>query len=112
MPLAVLVNGESASASEIFAGDVQDFGAGIIVGTQTFGKGIVQTVYPLGDNTAVKMTVSSYFTNAGRNIHGVGITPDIVVELNEELKQKREITREEDNQLQTAIEALLSGLNQ
>ncbi len=112
VPLAVLVNGESASASEIFAGDVQDFGAGIIVGTQTFGKGIVQTVYPLGDNTAVKMTVSSYFTNAGRNIHGVGITPDIVVELNEELKQKREITREEDNQLQTAIEALLSGLNQ
>lgn len=112
VPLAVLVNGESASASEIFAGDVQDFGAGIIVGTQTFGKGIVQTVYPLDDNTAVKMTVSSYFTNAGRNIHGIGITPDIVVELNEELRQKAEITREEDNQLQAAVEALLSELGE
>lgn len=112
VPLAVLVNGQSASASEIFAGDIQDFKAGIIVGTQTFGKGIVQTVYPLDENTAVKMTVSSYFTNAGRNIHGIGITPDIEVELNEELRQKAEITREEDNQLQTAVEALLSELGE
>lgn len=107
VPLAVLVNGESASASEIFAGDVQDFGAGIIVGTQTFGKGIVQTIYPLDADTAVKMTVSSYFTHAGRNIHGIGITPDIVVELDEALKQKAEITKEEDNQLQAAVDALL-----
>lgn len=112
VPLAVLVNGQSASASEIFAGDVQDFGAGIIVGTQTFGKGIVQTVYPLDENTAVKMTVSSYYTHAGRNIHGVGITPDIEVELNEELRQKAEITKEEDNQLQAAIEALMSKLGE
>ncbi len=112
VPLAVLVNGQSASASEIFAGDVQDFGAGIIVGTQTFGKGIVQTVYPLDENTAVKMTVSSYFTHAGRNIHGVGITPDIEVELNEELRQKAEITKEEDNQLQAAIQALMSELEE
>ena len=111
-PMVVLVNGNSASASEIFAGDVQDFGAGIIVGTQTFGKGIVQTVYPLDENTAVKMTVSSYFTHAGRNIHGVGITPDIEVELNEELKQKAEITKEEDNQLQAAIQALMSELEE
>lgn len=111
VPLAVLVNGESASASEIFAGDIQDFEAGIIVGTQTFGKGIVQTVYPLADgDTAVKMTVSSYFTNAGRNIHKKGITPDIVVELNEELRQKADIIKEEDNQLQTAVEALLQKL--
>ncbi len=112
VPLAVLVNGQSASASEIFAGDVQDFGAGIIVGTQTFGKGIVQTVYPLDENTAVKMTVSSYYTHAGRNIHGVGIKPDIEVELNEELRQKAEITKEEDNQLQAAIEALMSKLGE
>lgn len=112
VPLAVLVNGQSVSASEIFAGDVQDFGAGIIVGTQTFGKGIVQTVYPLDENTAVKMTVSSYYTHAGRNIHGVGITPDIEVELNEELRQKAEITKEEDNQLQAAIEALMSKLGE
>lgn len=112
VPLDVLVNGQSASASEIFAGDVQDFGAGIIVGTQTFGKGIVQTVYPLDENTAVKMTVSSYYTHAGRNIHGVGIKPDIEVELNEELRQKAEITKEEDNQLQAAIEALMSKLGE
>lgn len=111
VPLAVLVNGQSASASEIFAGDVQDFGAGIIVGTQTFGKGIVQTIYQLDSETAVKMTVSSYFTHAGRNIHGVGITPDIVVELNEELKQKAEITKAEDNQLQAAVEALLQEIS-
>lgn len=111
VPLAVLVNGESASASEIFAGDIQDFKAGIVVGTQTYGKGIVQSVYMLEDGeTAVKMTVSSYFTHAGRNIHEVGITPDIVVELNEELRQKVEITKEEDNQLQTAIEALMEQI--
>lgn len=111
VPLAVLVNGESASASEIFAGDIQDFEAGIVVGTQTYGKGIVQSVYMLEDGkTAVKMTVSSYYTHAGRNIHEVGITPDIVVELNEELRQKAEITKEEDNQLQTAVEALMEQI--
>lgn len=111
VPLAVLVNGESASASEIFAGDIQDFGAGIVVGTQTYGKGIVQSVYMLEDGeSAVKMTVSSYYTHAGRNIHGVGVEPDIVVELNEELRKKAEITREEDNQLQTAAEALLEQI--
>lgn len=111
VPLVVLVNGESASASEIFAGDIQDFKAGIVVGTQTYGKGIVQSVYMLEDGqTAVKMTVSSYYTHAGRNIHEVGITPDIVVELDEELRQKAEITKEEDNQLQTAIEALMEQI--
>lgn len=111
VPLVVLVNGESASASEIFAGDIQDFEAGLVVGTQTYGKGIVQSVYMLEDGeTAVKMTVSSYYTHAGRNIHEVGITPDIVVELDEELRQKAEITKEEDNQLQTAIEALMEQI--
>lgn len=111
VPLAVLVNGQSASASEIFAGDIQDFEAGVVVGTQTYGKGIVQSVYLLDDGeTAVKMTVSSYYTHAGRNIHGEGITPDIVVELDEELRQKAEITKEEDNQLQTAINALMEQL--
>ncbi len=111
VPLAVLVNGESASASEIFAGDIQDFKAGVVVGTQTYGKGIVQSVYMLEDGeTAVKMTVSSYYTHAGRNIHEVGITPDIVVELNEELRQKAEITKEEDNQLQAAVEALMEQI--
>lgn len=113
VPLAVLVNGESASASEIFAGDIQDFDAGIVVGTQTFGKGIVQSVYMLEDGeTAVKMTVSSYYTHAGRNIHNIGITPDIVVELNEELRQKAEIAKEEDNQLQAAVTALMEQIEE
>lgn len=112
VPLTVLVNGESASASEIFAGDIQDFKAGTIIGTQTFGKGIVQTVYPLDENTAVKMTVSSYFTHGGRNIHGTGIQPDIEIELDESLKQKKEIEKSEDNQLQKAIEVLMEQIGQ
>ncbi len=106
VPLAVLVNEQSASASEIFAGDIQDFGVGTLVGTTTFGKGIVQTVYPLGDNTGIKVTVSKYFTHAGRNIHGTGITPDVEVELNEGLEKLVEIPKEQDNQLQKAIEVL------
>lgn len=106
VPLAVLVNGQSASASEIFAGDIQDFGVGTLVGTTTFGKGIVQTVYPLGDNTGIKVTVSKYFTHGGRNIHGTGITPDVEVELNEGLEKMVEIPKEQDNQLQKAVEVI------
>ena len=70
MPLAVLVNGNSASASEIFAGAIQDYGKGVIVGTQTFGKGIVQTVKPLTDGSAIKFTIAKYFTPKGQDIHG------------------------------------------
>lgn len=94
MPLAVLVNEGSASASEIFAGAVQDYGIGTIVGTTTYGKGIVQAIYTLGDGSAVKLTISKYFTPKGKNIHKVGIKPDILVE--------KEISKEEDNQLQEA----------
>lgn len=106
MPLAVLVNEGSASASEIFAGAVQDYGVGTIVGQTTFGKGIVQAVYPLNDGSAVKLTVSKYYTPKGKNIHEVGIEPDISVKLEPELLNKTEITREEDNQLQAALRAL------
>lgn len=106
VPLAVIVNGNSASASEIFAGAVQDYKKGTIVGTQSFGKGIVQSLFPLFDGSAVKVTVSNYFTPNGRSIHKTGITPDVVVELDDELKQKVVITHEEDNQLQKAIEVL------
>lgn len=78
--LAVLVNEGSASASEIFAGAVQDRDAGTVIGTKTFGKGVVQTLYPLKDGSAMKLTTAEYLT-AGRNhVHGIGITPDIIIE--------------------------------
>lgn len=96
--MAVLVNGSSASASEIFAGAIKDYGVGTLVGTQTFGKGIVQNLFPLSDGSAVKITVSRYFTPAGNNIHGVGIEPDIIVE--------KEKDSDQDDQLQKAIEVL------
>ncbi len=105
-PLAVLINGNSASASEIFAGAVKDYGIGTLVGTTTFGKGIVQRIVMLNDGTAVKLTVSNYFTPKGNNIHKKGIEPDVEVELDEELKQKVTIEKSEDNQLQKAIEVL------
>lgn len=104
IPIAVLVNGNSASASEIFAGAMQDYDKGEIIGTQTFGKGIVQSILPFNDGSAIKITVSRYFTPRGTCIHGEGITPDVEVELNEELKTKLTIEKSEDNQLQKAIE--------
>ena len=86
-PLAVLINGNSASASEIFAGALQEYEKATIIGTTSYGKGIVQRVIPLTDGTAVKLTISKYFNSKGRNIHGTGIVPDIEIELDEELKQ-------------------------
>ncbi|MCI8861802.1 MAG: S41 family peptidase [Lachnospiraceae bacterium] len=106
-PLAVLVNGNSASASEIFAGAIKDYGIGTLVGTKTYGKGIVQKIYPLSDGTAVKLTVSKYYTPKGNDIHGIGIEPDIEVELEEELEKEVVIPMEKDNQLQKALELLL-----
>ena len=108
-PMAVLTNGNSASASEIFAGAIQDYGIGKVIGTQSFGKGIVQSVIPIGDGTAIKLTVSAYFTPNGRNIHGEGITPDIVVELpeGEEAYENGYVKREYDTQLKEAIKYIL-----
>lgn len=103
MPLVVLVNGNSASASEILAGAVKDYGIGTLIGTTTFGKGIVQRVLPLTDGTALKLTVSSYFTPKGNNIHGTGIEPDIECELDAEAYYEEGI----DNQLERAQEELL-----
>jgi len=80
VPMIVLVNGGSASASEIVAGALQDHKRAIIMGTQTFGKGSVQSVLPLGNNTAIKLTTARYFTPGGRSIQAKGIVPDIVVE--------------------------------
>ncbi len=110
-PLAVLINGNSASASEIFAGAVQDYKRGTVVGTTSFGKGIVQSIIPLFDGTAIKVTVSKYFTPNGKNIHGIGIEPDITVELDDKLKQQVVIDKEEDNQLQKAIEIIGDQIN-
>lgn len=80
VPLVVLVNGGSASASEIVAGALQDHKRAVIMGTQTFGKGSVQTVLPLGNNTAIKLTTARYYTPGGRSIQAKGIMPDILVE--------------------------------
>lgn len=106
MPLAVLVNESSASASEIFAGAVQDYGIGKIVGTTTYGKGVVQELRPLNDGSAVKLTISDYYTPNGNSINKVGIKPDIEVKLAAELLNKTDITHEEDNQLQEARKVL------
>lgn len=107
IPLVVLVNGNSASASEILTGAIQDSGCGTIVGTQTYGKGIVQSVYSLRDGTAVKLTIANYYTRNGNNIHKIGITPDIVVELDGE----QYLEDGTDNQLQTAIETIETELD-
>ncbi|HIU68007.1 MAG TPA: S41 family peptidase [Candidatus Caccomorpha excrementavium] len=111
LPLAVLINGNSASASEIFAGAIQDYGIGTIVGTTSFGKGIVQSVIPLYDQSAVKLTVSKYYTPNGVCIHGTGIAPDVEVELNEEVKNLVVIPTEDDNQLQKAVETVKEQIN-
>ncbi len=105
-PLAVLINENSASASEIFAGAVLDYGIGTLVGTTTYGKGIVQKVFTLSDGTAVKLTVAKYYTPNGNDIHGIGVEPDVVVELDEALKNQVTVEKEEDNQLQAAIQVL------
>ena len=104
--MVVLVNGDSASASEIFSGCMQDHGIATLVGTTTFGKGIVQHVIPLSDGSAVKLTTQKYFTPNGNDIHGVGIEPDITVELPDELKYEPVIPEDQDVQLQKAIEIL------
>jgi carboxyl-terminal processing protease len=107
VPLVVLVDMNSASAAEILSGAIQDYGIGTLVGTTTFGKGIVQQVIPFSDGSAVKLTISSYFTPNGRNIHGTGIEPDIVCEFDSESYYDAE--NPVDNQLEKAKE-VLTGL--
>lgn len=100
-PLAVLMNGYSASASEIYAGAIQDYGAGEIVGTQSYGKGVVQQIFDLRDGTSVKLTIAEYFTPNGRSINGEGVTPDVEIEY-----EPDENNPDYDNQLEKAIEVV------
>ena len=108
VPIAVLINGQSASAAEVFAGALQDYGAATLVGTTSFGKGIVQSLIPLTDGSAVKITTAHYYTPAGHDLHKKGLTPDITVEqkLDEDLIGQYDIPLERDNQVQAAIEVL------
>lgn len=107
-PLVLLVNGYSASASEIFAGAIKDYGIGTLVGTTTYGKGIVQRLFPLDDGSAVKVTIAKYFTPNGNDIHKVGIEPDVEVEF-DSVKYK-DSDGEEDNQLDAAVNEMLKKL--
>lgn len=113
VPLVVLVNGNTASAAEVFSGNVQAFGVGTLVGTTTFGKGIMQnTFYTNSSKTcAIKLTVADYYIHGDVNIHKIGLTPDVEVELDEELASKAVITKEEDNQLQKGLEILKEKMN-
>lgn len=108
LPLTILIDEGSASASEIFTGAIKDYKLGTLVGTKTFGKGVVQTTFyrdrdGFGDGTALKVTISKYYTPNGQNIHGVGIEPDILVEYPEELKGKN-YDRTLDPQFKKALE--------
>lgn len=110
VPFAVLVNGESASASEIFAGAVQSHDSGTVIGTTTFGKGLVQQIFSLNDGSSVKLTIEKYFTPSGEDIHGVGITPDIEVQLGDDVENIYEVPFEKDTQLHAAIEHIKSEM--
>lgn len=105
-PIAVLVNENSASASEIFAGAIKDYNYGTLIGTKTFGKGIVQTVFPLEDGDAVKITTAKYYTPKGNYIHGVGIEPDIELTYKYSGPEDEAYDMKYDNQVQKAIEVL------
>lgn len=109
-PVAILVNGNSASASEVFSGAMKDYKAATLVGTKTFGKGIVQSIVPFGDGTAMKVTVSKYYTPNGVNIHGTGIEPDVVVELSKDATKNGKYDRKYDNQLTKALDVVVDKL--
>lgn len=107
VPLIVLTDGYSASASEILAGAVKDYGVGKIMGTTTYGKGIVQKVIDMSDGSAIKLTVSTYYTPNGNNIHEIGVEPDIVVEFDAD-----QYLEGVDNQLEAAKKEMLSMIKE
>ena len=106
LPMVVLTNGNSASASEIFAGAMKDFGAAKIVGETTYGKGVMQAIRTLSDGSAVKITTASFYTPKGTTINGIGIIPDVEVKIPEEAFADYVITKDEDTQMAKAIEIL------
>lgn len=106
IPTVVLVNEYSASASEILAGALKDNGKATLVGTKTYGKGIIQELHQLSDGSGLKITVSEYYRPNHNAIHKIGITPDVEVDLSEDVKQQTTIQEKDDNQLQKAIEIL------
>jgi len=110
LPLVMLVNGNSASASEILSGAIQANGRGKLVGTQTFGKGLVQSLYSIPDGSALKVTIQKYYTPAGVCIQGVGLTPDYVVERTDDNASVLMLKHDDDEQLQKAIEVLKSEM--
>lgn len=109
-PLAVLVNENSASASEIFAGAIKDYKYGTLIGTKTFGKGIVQSVRQLSDGSAIKLTTAKYYTPNGNYIHEVGIEPDVELEYNYTGDKNADYDKSKDNQIQKALEVLESDM--
>lgn len=111
IPLVILVNEGSASASEVLTGAVKDYGTGKIIGTKTYGKGVVQTLKSLGDGTYIKLTTSEYFSPKGNKINESGITPDIIVELPDTIKDTYNLKYEDDVQLQRAILEMKNMMN-
>lgn len=106
LPIAVLMNGNSASASEILAGAIRDFEYGTLIGTKSFGKGVVQSIISLSDGDAIKLTTAKYFTPKGENIHGTGIEPDIELEFEYQGEAREGYDEMKDNQVLKAIEVL------
>lgn len=111
IPYTVLVNGGSASSSEILSAGVKDTKSGTLIGTQTYGKGIIQRLVPLNDGDGIELTVAQYFSPNGSTIHGIGIEPDIVVEIDEEQLEDGILTRENDPQLKKALEVLYEQID-
>lgn len=109
IPMVVLINENSASASELFTGAIKDYGIATIVGETSYGKGIVQSIYRLADGSGLKFTTEEYKTPNGNYINGIGVAPDVEVSIPEEAYEDGEITEEEDTQLQTAIDILTGG---
>lgn len=108
IPLAVLVDSASASAAEIMSGAVKDYGIGTLVGTKTYGKGIVQNIIPLADGSAVKLTTAKYYTPNGINIHKIGIDPDVEVKFDAEKYQENQY----DNQKEEAVKIVKEKIKQ
>ena len=106
VPMVVLINGNTASASEVFAGALQDYGLAVLVGEQSYGKGVVQSIFSLSDGSGIKFTTKIYYTPNGTCVDGVGLTPDVEVSIPDEAYDDGELTDDEDTQLQTAIEIL------